>query len=60
MKLIPLTRGLSVKVDDEDFEWLSPFKWCAARGGSGGEFYAQRNVKVGGRWKRVKMHNPPA
>lgn len=29
MKLIRLTRGLSAKVDDSDFESLSRHKWCA-------------------------------
>lgn len=27
MKLIPLTQGYFSKVDDEDFEWLSKYKW---------------------------------
>jgi len=29
MKLIPLTKGLSAKVDDDLFDELSKFKWCA-------------------------------
>lgn len=29
MKLIPLSRGLSAKIDDEDFERVDQFKWCA-------------------------------
>lgn len=44
MKKIPLTRGMEAIVDDEDFGWLSEFKWCLS--GSG---YA---VKSGG----VYMH----
>lgn len=31
MKTITLTQGLSVAVDDEDYESLNNYKWCAAR-----------------------------
>lgn len=48
MKLIPLTQGLFSQVDDEDFEFLSQFNWCAAKDGK--KYYAvragsRRNVK---------------
>jgi hypothetical protein len=33
MKLIPLTKGQFAIVDDDDFEWLSEWKWCATRQG---------------------------
>ena len=29
MKIIEITKGKSVKVDDDDFEWLSGFNWRA-------------------------------
>lgn len=28
MKLIPLTQGKTTIVDDQDYEWLSQYKWC--------------------------------
>jgi len=31
MKKIPLTQGYFAIVDDEDFEWLSQYKWYALR-----------------------------
>jgi len=31
MKLIPLTRGKFTKVDDEDFDFLNQWKWCARK-----------------------------
>lgn len=56
MKEIQLTKGLSVKVDDEDYEWLIKFKWyCNNRG------YAVRSSHFkteSGKWtcKTVLMH----
>lgn len=43
-KLIPLSRGLFATVDDEDFDWLSQWKWVAQPGGRKGspKFYAIR------------------
>jgi hypothetical protein len=29
MKEIPLTKGYAAQVDDDDFEWLSKYKWTA-------------------------------
>lgn len=41
MKLIPLTRGLSAMVDDEDYDYLNKFKWHAVK--SRYTFYAVTN-----------------
>ncbi len=39
MKQVPLTRGMFALVDDEDFDRVSQFKWCA-RIGYNGNWYA--------------------
>jgi len=53
MKEIPLTRGMVAQVDDEDFEWLSRWKWrtqtwtgsfCAVRGINGVTVYMHREI----------------
>mgnify|MGYP001615685995 CR=1 FL=1 len=55
-KLIPLTKGQHAIVDDEDYEWLSQWKWhCMGR-------YAARSVatpELPGPWKQRKfsMHH---
>jgi hypothetical protein len=48
-KIIPLTRGKETIVDDEDFEWLSQWKWIYLNSGDG---YAVRYS--GG--KSILMH----
>jgi len=42
MKLIPLTQGKFAMVDDEDYEYLSQFKWQATK--SRNTFYATRKT----------------
>jgi hypothetical protein len=67
MKYIYLTRGLRCLVDDEDFEWLSAFSWCAgyaSKTSLGPRYYAKRGLSnVDGKPKTVYMHreimNPP-
>lgn len=43
MKEIPLTQGHVALVDDDDFEWLSTWKWCIAKTTS--TIYAKRTLK---------------
>lgn len=62
MKEIPLSRGLVAIVDDEDFEWLSRWKWSTLKVGRPNaepKFYAIRTTKKGdprGAGKAVLMH----
>lgn len=42
--LIPLTQGKMTKVDPEDYEQLSKFKWYAWKNRINGDFYARRNI----------------
>ena len=54
-KEIPLTQGKVAIVDEEDFEWLKQYKWCAIKGGN--TFYAVRNgPRVNGRQRFIQMH----
>lgn len=57
MKIINLSNGIKTYVDDEDYKYLSQFKWHNANG------YAIRNYYLNGKLKKIKMHreiiNPP-
>ena len=58
-KQIPLSRGLFATVDDEDFEWLSQWKWSALRvqkGNSAERFYACRTDTSTGKQRMILMH----
>lgn len=55
MKEIPLTQGKAALVDNEDYERLSKFKWCAVKYRK--NFYAVRNVRMpGGKWRLRFLH----
>jgi hypothetical protein len=55
LKEIQLTQGKVTLVDDEDFEFLNAFKWCAHRAHR--TFYAERGVRrADGRWAAEQMH----
>jgi hypothetical protein len=55
MKKIPLSRGLFVMVDDEDYTELNKYKWCAGKGKN--TFYAIRNIrKENGEYTTILMH----
>ena len=55
MKAIPLTKNKVVIVDDEDFDKLNQFKWCACFNGY--KWYAVRNSSnVEGKQTIIYMH----
>lgn len=56
MKEIPLTQGQVAIVDDEDFEKLSQWKWCASAAKYG--FYAVRGALISevGYPRLISMH----
>jgi hypothetical protein len=55
MKQIPLTQGKVALVDDELFDELNRFKWCAQR--SKKTFYASRGIRLpNGKRTSVAMH----
>jgi hypothetical protein len=54
MKLIPLSQGLFAKVSDEDFEYLSKFKWSAKR--DRGDFRAMRKTSLAEGYRSIYMH----
>ena len=56
MKRIKLTQGQYALVDDEDFEYLGQFKWCAAYYPCVDNFYADRAIHKNGKTKTVRMH----
>ena len=55
MKRIPLTQGKFAIVDDEDYEDLMQFKWCAFK--SGNNWYAKRDIRNSdGKRRQERMH----
>lgn len=55
-KQIPLTQGKFAIVDDEDYDWLMQWKWCAAKQNNG-DFYAiRRTSRKPIKRKTIYMH----
>lgn len=55
MREIPLTQGLVAIVDDEDYEFLSQWKWYAGKERDG-KYRAMRKQKEDGKWRTIYMH----
>lgn len=60
MKEIKLTQGKVTLVDDEDYEELNAFKWCARKDTKNGSYYAERALVLElhpkFKTKCIKMH----
>lgn len=56
MKYINLTQGYKTIVDDEDYEWLSKYKWYARKIHTMNSFTAVRNKTVEGKQTNVVMY----
>jgi hypothetical protein len=56
VKQVELTRGKVALVDDEDYEWLSQWKWRAYTTLKNKSFYAVRTVRVNDHRTTVRMH----
>ena len=56
MKTIPLTNGGVVKVDDDDFDYLSEFKWRGKKSDGGKQTHAVRDVTLGNKKVTIRMH----
>ncbi len=57
MKMIPLTRGMSARVDDADYDRLRPFYWYALRTEYG--WYAAYNGPLGNFYMHRLVLNAP-
>lgn len=53
---IALTQGQVSLVDDEDYAWLSLYRWHAVRDDCINGFYASRNIAVSSKQKAMRMH----
>ena len=54
-KQIQLTQGMTAIVDDEDYEYLSRFKWCTHK--IRNTYYAERGEYLpDGKWATISMH----
>ncbi len=56
MKRIPLTNGGFVKVDDDDYAYVSQFHWRGKKSDGGKQTHAVRDVSLGDRKVTVRMH----
>ena len=56
MKEIQLTQGKVALVDDEDYEWLSKWKWCVTKLNGKVKDVARRTCCSDGEWRTLRLH----
>ena len=60
MKEIQLTQGKVALIDDDDYEKINEFKWCASFDPKSGKYYAEHSIvlelKPKLKTKSIKMH----
>lgn len=56
MKEVSLTQNKTSLVDDEDYELVSKYKWCASKDHNRDKYYAKSRNKEGDWHKSVLMH----
>jgi hypothetical protein len=56
MKQIPLTQGQIALVDDDDYEWLCKWHWCARWSDCTQSYYALSNDRINGKRRTIYMH----
>jgi len=56
MKQIPLTQGQFAMVDDNDYDYLMQWRWCAVFCKRGKRFYAARSHNSNGKKNTISMH----
>ena len=54
MKEIPLTQGQTAIIDEEDYSYISQYKWRAGKNGN--KLCAIRTALISGKRKTVRMH----
>ena len=55
-RILPLSQGKEVWVDEEDYPRLSRFKWHAWRSALSRDYYARRNISTNGKRSLIYMH----
>lgn len=56
MRRIELTQGKVAIVDNEDFEKVNQYSWCASLESRGTKWYAVRWCRMNGKSRKVRMH----